>query len=81
MLVQRTRSEMDITTDFGSVIEGSTPSGCTRQELFFKIIYNAFNCGHSLVVEQDLAKIQARFRLPLAAQIVMSFILQKIYWK
>ena len=24
--------------------------------------------GHGLVAEQDLAKIQARFRLPLAAQ-------------
>ncbi len=31
MLTTCTRSEMDIITDFGSVVGGSSPSGCTKK--------------------------------------------------
>lgn len=31
-ITQSTRGEMDITTVFGTVIGGSNPSGCTREE-------------------------------------------------
>lgn len=32
MMAARTRGEMDIITDFGSVVPGSSPGGCTNAD-------------------------------------------------
>ena len=34
-MLKCTRSEMDITTVFGTVVGGSNPSGCTRESKMF----------------------------------------------
>jgi hypothetical protein len=58
---------MDIMPVFGTVVGGSNPSGRTFGEIIV-LIYNIPNCGRSLVVKYDLAKIKSRVRFPVPAQ-------------
>ncbi len=64
---------MDIIIDFGSIVGGSSPSGCTRILKSSYLIYNIENCGYGLVVECVLAKDETgvRFSLPAPQKVFL----------
>ncbi len=73
MIIQRPRSEMDITTAFEAVVAGSTPAEGKKFCDFFFLSYTYFLSGYGLVVEQELAKFQTGVRFSLPAKVNRSF--------